>query len=143
MRQVGPAIPRPHSLRSFVVARKFDLDGVINSPELVDGLDMFRIENSWEMRTEFFICHLFGGRRYKKNGTIVLKKAIHSVKIIYIGRKTVPEEVNGNRPRTIDLSHTIRKNGRQVKSTQRAWYPASRELRRRRSVLVITLSASQ
>ena len=59
MRCVGHTIPWPHSLRSFSSFGCFNINGVVDSPEIVKGLDMFRLDNRREMRTKFFVCHRF------------------------------------------------------------------------------------
>ncbi|KAF2571284.1 hypothetical protein F2Q70_00004244 [Brassica cretica] len=53
MRRIGPTIPRPHSLRSFAIFGCFDLNGIIDFPELVKVFDMFRLDDRREMRTNF------------------------------------------------------------------------------------------
>ena len=58
MRHVSSVISRSHSLRDFVIFGKRNLDAVINPTKLVDVVDMWTLENSWEMWTKSFVCHL-------------------------------------------------------------------------------------
>ncbi|WZZ61192.1 hypothetical protein YC2023_061299 [Brassica napus] len=93
MRRISSTVPRSHSLRSFAVFGKFNFYGIIDSPELVDLLDMLRLENRLVMRTKIFNFHKFESRRniakerIREKEEPLLEKTTHSEESIYILKK--------------------------------------------------------
>ena len=63
MRRVSSAVPRSHILWSLIVLEEFDFYVVADSPELVNGVDIFPIKNRLVMRTKLFGSHSFELRR--------------------------------------------------------------------------------
>ncbi|KAF3536995.1 hypothetical protein F2Q69_00022712 [Brassica cretica] len=61
MQRISSTVPRSHILWSIAASGKFNFYGIIDFPELMDLLDMFRLENRLEMRTKFFNCHKYPG----------------------------------------------------------------------------------